>query len=941
MRTVICTAPLMAVTVVLALGFAVEAAAQPPAPPTIWSFLGIPKGIQKIRDGLANRRGNRPNWERKPPLKKLADPANLEAENPAIKAAAKIKTEEDLAGQKIKAIKYLATVGCAGCYPGVKEALMAALDDCSEEVRYEAAVAFCEASGSPCSHCNPDSCCAADAMTKLQEIAYEQDDQGCYKEASSRVRAAAASALGACRRVRPPAPAEPAPADDKEVPAEAPLPEPELKEIPAQAKRIPLRRQSAATPISLPKRTHSDGTAATRQLAPVVIKPAGRSSVSPTGYAQTSEGPPTADAGGLRSIACAVGCCSGCSSPTCRHRRGQGRRVVERRGRRIVEEPCPYIIEDGALIPDELAAADDLGALTPDEMGLGDQYAATPSGLASAPGAAFGPQSAIPNMIGDNFAGAGMSTITVQPPSYMIQDPSVTVNFGTLTMPTLSIYPAGGSPSNAGFDVDDFVEFNYPGNATVRGTPITAPSTFTSTQDIGAIGAQTPGPPPSSFALDTGNSQPYRDQVTQAFENQNDELRAQEAAYRAANGPGAFAYPAGEGTVNFNGGTATVLSLEPIIAGAGNGPAGDEGSVEGQTGDPPPGVGIEDTRQVSANDTYEVTQAHSFTTNAAAFTPDPYAYTPSTVAINTPRPGTSVVGRMKIAENSSPLPRDRVLFGYSFFENVAMFAGGVNVSRFTPGFEKTFFDGQMSFEMRTPMAVTLDSSFLADGGTDLSHGEFGNMGLTFKALLMRRPTWALAGGLTAVVPTADDINVSLADGTPLVQIRNESTHLQPYVGALWTPNDRFFAQGFMQWDVAANDNPVLVNQGSGLAYVDDVHDVTFQFLDVGVGYWSYRGQQRYRRLTGLAWTAELHWNRSLQSTDVVSAGNFRIGDYSSAIELFNLTLGVHVEFYQKSTLTLAYVTPLGGGADRQFDSELRVMFNRRFGPQSRATRTPL
>ena len=94
----------------------------PPAVPfTLWNFLGIPQGFNKIRDATTNRRGNFPGLERKPPMKALADPKNLESPVSAIKKAAEIKTEEDLAPQKIKAIKYLATVGC-GCYGGVKEA---------------------------------------------------------------------------------------------------------------------------------------------------------------------------------------------------------------------------------------------------------------------------------------------------------------------------------------------------------------------------------------------------------------------------------------------------------------------------------------------------------------------------------------------------------------------------------------------------------------------------------------------------------------------------------------------------------------------------------------------------------------------------------------------------------------------------------------------------
>lgn len=113
-----------------------------PAPPvpTVWQKLGIPQTYRRLRDGSTNRRGNFPGAERKPPLKAIADPANLESPNDAIKAAAEIKQEEDLKQQKIKALKYLATIGC-GCYDAdgkVEKAILAGLNDCTPEVRMAA-----------------------------------------------------------------------------------------------------------------------------------------------------------------------------------------------------------------------------------------------------------------------------------------------------------------------------------------------------------------------------------------------------------------------------------------------------------------------------------------------------------------------------------------------------------------------------------------------------------------------------------------------------------------------------------------------------------------------------------------------------------------------------------------------------------------------------------
>jgi len=226
MRTTYRLAPALGLAALLALGSNVRSdaadGAAAPAPATLWSFLGIPQGCNKIQDALINPLGKHPKLERKPALKRIADPANLESPNPAIKAAAKIKADADLAPQKIKAIRYLATLccGCAKNKDDVKEALLAALDDCTEAVRYEAALALCQCAGNPCTRCNGGSCCDAKIMNKLQKVSEGQDAQGCWLESSARVRAAAANALGACQQVHRPTAQVPTEAPKKgEVPA--------------------------------------------------------------------------------------------------------------------------------------------------------------------------------------------------------------------------------------------------------------------------------------------------------------------------------------------------------------------------------------------------------------------------------------------------------------------------------------------------------------------------------------------------------------------------------------------------------------------------------------------------------------------------------------------------------------------------------------------------
>src|SRR5690606_19169299 len=95
----------------------------------------------------------------------------------------------------------------------------------------------------------------------------------------------------------------------------------------------------------------------------------------------------------------------------------------------------------------------------------------------------------------------------------------------------------------------------------------------------------------------------------------------------------------------------------------------------------------------------------------------------------------AVVGRQKIAENSSPIPRSRVFVNYSFFDATALAPEGVDVSRVTPGFEYAFFGDSLSIEVRAPFASTLDSDVNFFGRTSTREVEFGNVTGWLKALM--------------------------------------------------------------------------------------------------------------------------------------------------------------------------------------------------------------
>ena len=200
---------------------------------TLPQFLGIVGACEHVK-GLLNRLRNRlgaiwPGLEAKPELLSITDPANMESDNPAVASAAAVKAEEDAAAQKAKAIAYLASVGCAGCYPGIEEALLAALDDCTELVRFETAKALRSTATMPCKNCCRSACCGPKIREKLMKLAYETDEQGCYLESSDRVRRMARLALANCGCV----PDKPGQTPQQRLPEEGPSAE--IVPIPAAA----------------------------------------------------------------------------------------------------------------------------------------------------------------------------------------------------------------------------------------------------------------------------------------------------------------------------------------------------------------------------------------------------------------------------------------------------------------------------------------------------------------------------------------------------------------------------------------------------------------------------------------------------------------------------------------------------------------------------------
>jgi len=317
----------------------------------------------------------------------------------------------------------------------------------------------------------------------------------------------------------------------------------------------------------------------------------------------------------------------------------------------------------------------------------------------------------------------------------------------------------------------------------------------------------------------------------------------------------------------------------------------------------------------------------------------------STVAAN--------LGRVKLVENFSPMPRDRVFMNYSEFNNVPLTPTGASVNRFTPGFEKTFFDGRTSVEFRLPFAGTIGNTVAQNGtfpGSFFSSDstQLGNATTYFKGILYRDQVTAVSGGLGVALPTAG--NYTLMDqtsGQTLLHVTNQAVHLLPFLSAVYTPNNRYFAQGLLQFDFDPNGNPVKAQDfgtaPSGSLYgMGTARDANWVYTSLSTGYWIYRGQGTGRWLTGVAPMVELHCNTTTSNgqgaSGAVPGGSTQVLGGGPSYYVLNGTAGVNFLLRDQASIVVAYATPIGSGTNQQFSSELRVLFNWYFGGPTRQSR---
>lgn len=295
----------------------------------------------------------------------------------------------------------------------------------------------------------------------------------------------------------------------------------------------------------------------------------------------------------------------------------------------------------------------------------------------------------------------------------------------------------------------------------------------------------------------------------------------------------------------------------------------------------------------------------------------------------------SLVGRFKVAENNSPIPGDRAYFDYNFFSTTVY---GLDVSRFTVGVEKSFFDGCASLELRLPFASTLDGQQVSDFGfqfgvTNNTTTRFGDLQIISKFIIAQHDCWTFGGGLGVSVPTAPDFEVTTERGDGILRVKNEAVHLQPFLSFHYAPDDRFYLQGFSGLDIDLNGYPVQVQLFPGSSdpfstVTGRLRDRTFWTTDVAAGYWVYRNPCAW--LTGLAPQLEVHWN---QAIDKVNSVEGNIGGIQGDTHIYsNVNLGaiLNLEFRNNSRLAIGAVFPVTDNNNRDFSVEFGVLFNYHF-----------
>jgi hypothetical protein len=271
--------------------------------------------------------------------------------------------------------------------------------------------------------------------------------------------------------------------------------------------------------------------------------------------------------------------------------------------------------------------------------------------------------------------------------------------------------------------------------------------------------------------------------------------------------------------------------------------------------------------------------------------------------------------------------------------------------------------------------------------------QIGNISLILKGLLYTCDRIAVSGGASLQIPTAPDTEVRVTDylGDLLLNnaeaqrvrefhIKNETWAISPFLAFLATPNDRWFVQSFLQFELPLNKSEIifretLPQQRPGLVIGPDntalgapdqifppfedrqeIGEQALMHFDIGTGFWLMQNPDA-RWITGIAPTVELHYTTTLENAEIVSlqrdfafqvarlpgggldpnianataAPPPQVGNRRNRVDILDVTLGTTFVLGSRATLGTAVSLPLRDDDDRTYDWEAQVQFNYYFG----------
>lgn len=296
--------------------------------------------------------------------------------------------------------------------------------------------------------------------------------------------------------------------------------------------------------------------------------------------------------------------------------------------------------------------------------------------------------------------------------------------------------------------------------------------------------------------------------------------------------------------------------------------------------------------------------------------------------VNVPIPSPSadgLVGRSSVGANTSAVPTNRLYFDYSLVKNGVPFNRSENFDRYTIGIEKTIGEGEFSVEVRLPFAASMDHQLVLENGRGAAQTETGNALVILKHELGSNEHMLISGGLGLSLPTGSDVEANSAAGKRLVRLVNESLHMKPFLAMALVPDDHFFMQSFIEYDLPAGRNEAEVNlDGMGLQQVGRIRDASHLLWDVSAGYWSDTDDESMIRRW--APVMEFHFDKGFSDGSVVRGNSYRLFDISQDREVANILAGVTLDLHDGKYFSFGYGTGVGGNSSSS-DGEFRATLN--------------